>query len=56
MIEALFWGQERWPGLCGGKGMLFKTVRSQMSISSLRCMPLEPNRRIENDPLSFCSC
>ena len=36
--------------------MLFKTSRSQMIITSLRCMPLEPNRRIENDPPSFCSC
>ena len=36
--------------------MLFKTIRSQMIIASLRCMPLKLDRRIENDPPSFCSC
>ena len=36
--------------------MLFKAIRSQMIISSLRCMPLKLDRRIENEPLSFCTC
>ena len=36
--------------------MLFKTIRSLMIITSLRCMPLKLDRRIENDPPSVCSC
>ena len=49
-------GRKRRLDLGGGKGMLFKTIRSQMIIASLRCMPLKLDRRIENDPPSFCSC
>ena len=56
VIEVLFWGIKRRLGLGGGKGMLFKTIRSQMIITSLRCMPLKLDRRIENEPPSFCTC
>ena len=35
--------------------MLFKTIRSQMIITSLRCMPLKLDRRIEKEPPSFRS-
>ncbi len=38
MTEVLFSGRKRRLGLGGSKGMLFKTIRSQMIITSLRCM------------------